>query len=128
MTGSSSNEIEGTISNEEGNDYDALVIVRGGGSKIEMKCFDSKSLCNKLLNCRLETFIGIGHKNDDVLCNYASNNYGITPTGVGNILARKVGNKFSSLFKYRELISKNKNILDYGDMLLGILESLCKIK
>ena len=44
--------------------YDAVLIMRGGGSSLDLACFDDYSLCLAVACCSLPVFTAIGHDRD----------------------------------------------------------------
>lgn len=46
------------------NDLDVLMIVRGGGSRTDLACFDAEEIANAIAQCPLPVITGIGHEID----------------------------------------------------------------
>ncbi len=44
--------------------YDAVLILRGGGSALDLACFDDYGLCFAIANCPVPVFTAIGHDRD----------------------------------------------------------------
>lgn len=44
--------------------YDAVLILRGGGSNLDLSCFDDYGLCFSIANCSVPVFTAIGHDRD----------------------------------------------------------------
>ena len=47
--------------------HDAVVIIRGGGSQIDLSCFDTYSLAVEVAKFPLPVITGIGHERDDTV-------------------------------------------------------------
>ena len=48
-------------------DFDIVVIIRGGGAVSELSCFDSYNLAYNIANFPLPVITGIGHERDDTV-------------------------------------------------------------
>lgn len=66
--------------------YDVVVIVRGGGSQIDLSCFDSYSLAVKVAKFPLPVITGIGHERDDTVCDIVAHKKMKTPTAVAGFI------------------------------------------
>ncbi len=44
--------------------YDAVLLMRGGGSALDLACFDDYGLCFAIANCPVPVFTAIGHDRD----------------------------------------------------------------
>ncbi|PHR46706.1 MAG: exodeoxyribonuclease VII large subunit [Fluviicola sp.] len=69
---------------EEANlyDADAIVVLRGGGSKMDLAIFDDYDLAAAICHSRLPVITGIGHETDKVVADMVANVFFITPTAV----------------------------------------------
>ncbi len=63
-------------------DFDAVVVVRGGGAKLDLAAFDEYELCAALAACPLPVFTGIGHDIDESLADKIAFQALKTPTAV----------------------------------------------
>lgn len=63
-------------------DFDAVVIIRGGGSQSDLGCFDSYHLCNNIAQFPLPVITGIGHDKDVSVADMVANRSLKTPTAV----------------------------------------------
>jgi len=66
--------------------YDAVVIIRGGGSQIDLSCFDSYNLAVEVAKCPLPIITGIGHERDDTVCDIVAHTRMKTPTAVAGFI------------------------------------------
>src|SRR4030042_2269851 len=66
--------------------YNAVVIVRGGGSQIDLSCFDSYGLAVEVAQFPLPVITGIGHERDDTIVDIAAHTKLKTPTAAAEFL------------------------------------------
>ena len=52
---------------EKQQDFDVVIIIRGGGSKLDLSAFDNYQVANAIANCPLPVITGIGHETDDTV-------------------------------------------------------------
>ena len=67
-------------------DFDAVVVVRGGGAKTDLAAFDDEALCRALAAARLPVLSGIGHETDDTVADRLVHRSLKTPTAVAAFL------------------------------------------
>ncbi len=60
--------------------YDALLIIRGGGSFEDLFCFNDENLVKTLYECKTYTVSGVGHEVDTTLCDLVCDHRAVTPT------------------------------------------------
>jgi exodeoxyribonuclease VII large subunit len=72
--------------NRRRNRYDAVVIVRGGGSQIDLSCFDTYALAVEVAKSSLPVITGIGHERDDTVTDIVAHTKLKTPTAVAEFL------------------------------------------
>lgn len=70
-------------------EFDAVVIIRGGGSKIDLGGFDSFNLGKAVATFPLPVLIGIGHEIDETILDQVAHTSLKTPTAVADFLIRK---------------------------------------
>ena len=66
--------------------YDCVVIIRGGGSKTDLACFDQLSICQHICQFPLPVITGIGHDRDESIADLVANTPLKTPTAVAQFL------------------------------------------
>lgn len=66
--------------------FDVLVIIRGGGSVIDLNCFDSYNLASEVARSPLPVITGIGHEKDDTVVDITAHTKMKTPTAVAEFL------------------------------------------
>lgn len=69
---------------KEANQYDAevIVIIRGGGSKMDLALFDDYEISKAICLSKLPVITGIGHETDEVVADLVARQKFITPTAV----------------------------------------------
>jgi len=76
--------------NENIDDYDVVVIIRGGGSSSDLSGFDSLSLAENVANFPLPVITGIGHERDDTVIDMVSHTRVKTPTAAAAFLIQNL--------------------------------------
>jgi len=66
--------------------FDAVVIIRGGGSQMDLSCFDSYDLAFHITQFPLPVLTGIGHEKDESITDLVANTKLKTPTAVAEFL------------------------------------------
>lgn len=64
--------------------YDAVVILRGGGSNSDLFCFDDYGLCKAIAGFPLPVFTAIGHERDYHVADMVANSFFKTPTALAD--------------------------------------------
>ncbi|MEO9967048.1 MAG: exodeoxyribonuclease VII large subunit [Reichenbachiella sp.] len=86
-------------------EYDAVVVIRGGGSKMDLDCFDDYELCAHLAQFPIPVITGIGHERDQSIADLVANTYLKTPTSVAEFLILSMLEFESSLNSVYESIT-----------------------
>jgi exodeoxyribonuclease VII large subunit len=66
--------------------FDAVVIIRGGGSAVDLSCFDGYLLASHIAKFPLPVLTGIGHEKDDTVVDLVAHTRMKTPTAVAEFL------------------------------------------
>lgn len=90
-------EICAALLEAETYDADAIVLIRGGGSKMDLNVFNDYQICSTIAKLRLPVLTGIGHETDEVVADLVANTRQITPTAVAKFLYVRVGTFRSDL-------------------------------
>lgn len=69
---------------ESGIDYDAVLILRGGGAKLDLACFDDYALAAVIAQYPLPVLTAIGHDQDYHVCDMVAYAYLKTPTALAD--------------------------------------------
>ncbi len=92
--------------------FDVLVIIRGGGSVIDLNCFDSYTLAAQVAKFPLPVITGIGHEKDDTVVDMTAHTKMKTPTAVAEFL-------ISGLRSFEENIIEMQNrVIKYTERLI----------
>lgn len=71
---------------ERGDEFDVAVIIRGGGSKMDLACFDSYDVATNIAQFPLPVITGIGHERDRSIADMVAHTSVKTPTAVAEFL------------------------------------------
>ena len=71
---------------ESGEMYDAVLILRGGGSKLDLACFDNYDLAAAVAQYPLPVLTAIGHDQDYHVCDMVAHEYVKTPTALADFI------------------------------------------
>ena len=66
--------------------YDLIVIIRGGGSKMDLDCFDDYQLGKTIAECTIPVLTGIGHERDETIADMVAHTKLKTPTAVAEFI------------------------------------------
>lgn len=87
MQGESAPEsiVDALESVEAAGGYDAVLILRGGGSNLDLACFDDYGLAFAIANCPLPVFTAIGHERDRHVADIVAHEAVKTPTALADL-------------------------------------------
>jgi len=71
---------------EQIDDFDLLVIIRGGGASLDLDCFDSYELSSHIAQFPIPVITGIGHERDETIADEVAHTKMKTPTAVAEFL------------------------------------------
>lgn len=77
--------------------FDVVVIIRGGGSQVDLSCFDSYLLASHVAQFPLPVLTGIGHEQDESIVDMVAHRALKTPTAVADFLIEVSGSFESQL-------------------------------
>ena len=77
------------IKKADASNLDAIVLVRGGGSPLDLDCFNSLDLAIAIGNCKTPVLTGIGHETDMCVSDIVAHQYFKTPTDVGDFIVER---------------------------------------
>lgn len=69
-----------------GKPFDAVLVLRGGGSDVDLACFDDYGLCRAIACCQLPVLTAVGHDRDFHVCDMVSFRNFRTPTALADEL------------------------------------------
>lgn len=71
---------------ESGEDYDAVLILRGGGAKLDLACYDDYSLASVIAQYPTPVLTAVGHDQDFHVCDMVAHGYVKTPTALADFI------------------------------------------
>lgn len=98
--------------------FDAVVIIRGGGSTSELNCFDSYLLAASCAQFPLPVITGIGHERDETVLDIVAHTRAKTPTAVAEFLIGNMGNSADNLVRVTDRIISGVDRRLQDDVLL----------
>ena len=72
--------------NESEEKYDVVMILRGGGAKLDLACFDDYDLAAVIAQYPLPVLTAIGHDQDYHVCDMVAHEYVKTPTALADFI------------------------------------------
>lgn len=82
---------------ERGDEFDAVVIIRGGGSTSDLGCFDNYRICAYIAQFPLPVITGIGHDKDVSVADMVAHTSLKTPTAVAGFLVNRAAEMHARL-------------------------------
>ena len=99
--------------------FDLVVIIRGGGSKIELGVFDNYNIAYYITQFPLPVLTGIGHERDTSICDIVAHTSLKTPTAVAEFIIEQSENYLNLIDSLsEEFNSEAKWILEQQQNLL----------
>lgn len=86
---------------------DVLVLLRGGGSREDLNCFDQIKVAEAILRSKIPIVTGIGHSIDRTLADLVADSHQITPTAAAESL-REIAPKHL----YRRILRKTSQTIE----------------
>ena len=83
-------QIVAAISALDARGLDVIAIVRGGGSKGDLACFDDERVARAIAQASTPVWTGIGHTGDESVADLVAHTRAITPTKLGEELVARV--------------------------------------
>ena len=107
-------------------DFDLLVLIRGGGSQVDLDCFDSYEVASEIARFPIPVVTGIGHQRDDTIADRMANTKIKTPTAVAEFLINGMMAFDEQLNLQFEQLKRNtsKHIENQKNQLFAMLKSL----
>lgn len=94
-------------------DLDVIVLIRGGGSKMDLDIFNNYEICREICLTQIPVLTGIGHETDQVVADRVAHQFFITPTAVAKHLYVQIGNFSYFLNKYFDQV-KTRSLEQLG--------------
>lgn len=104
-------EICSAIARAQDHDVDAIVLIRGGGSRLDLEIFNSYSIAVAIAECRIPVISGIGHESDETVADLVAHTRQKTPTAVAHFIIEINMNYESRMQWTFERIQKEAKLL-----------------
>ncbi|MEY3009836.1 MAG: exodeoxyribonuclease large subunit [Bacteroidota bacterium] len=79
---------------------DAIVVVRGGGSALDLDAFNDLDLCRTIALAQVPVLTGIGHETDLSVADLVAHRHFKTPTAVADFLVDRTGQEASLITEW----------------------------
>ncbi len=117
---------------EDLKNWDIVAIIRGGGSQIDLGCFDTYQLANNIAQFPIPILTGIGHEKDYSIADMVAHTRLKTPTAVAEFLINRFNNAENWLVEVKEnfgdaisnIVNRNNQFIQ--KIQLGIAPQLLK--
>ncbi|MEM6321430.1 MAG: exodeoxyribonuclease VII large subunit [Bacteroidota bacterium] len=108
--------------------YDAVVLIRGGGSKLDLAAFDNLAIGEMIAQFPLPVLVGIGHEIDETILDQVAHTSLKTPTAVADFLINRLLHFESSILEAqnyirnvaRSILQEEKGQLAYCQKMLQV--------
>lgn len=112
---------------DSGKDYDAVLILRGGGSKLDLSCYDDYGMAAVIAQYPLSVLTAIGHDQDFHVCDMVAHEYVKTPTALADFLLEMYEDEDAALTAFQTRIKLAiVNRLSFMESAVDRLESRIK--
>ena len=104
-------------------DFDVIILARGGGSIEDLWCFNMESVAREISKSQLPIISAIGHETDFTICDFVSDLRAPTPSAAAEIISESYVEKLSELTEISNLIGAYfENILSKYENKLKIIQ------
>lgn len=112
----------------EADNWDGVVIIRGGGASLDLQCFEDYDLAAAVAQFPLPVMIGIGHERDITVLDYVANRRVKTPTAAaewfikrGESLLNRLNSIGSALLqRASDIMAAEKEQLSYFEGVISV--------
>ena len=111
------------------NKFELIVLIRGGGSQLDLECFNDYNLCAHLAQTPLPVITGIGHERDDTIADMVAYAKQKTPTAVAEFILQGFMAFEAQIEDYAIKISRTTtNIMQQGSLKIEAFENGLALK
>jgi len=109
--------------NDSYKEYDCVVVIRGGGSKLDLSGFDNFNIAAHIAKCKLPVITGIGHEIDQTVSDLTANLSLKTPTAVAGYLVEQNLHYETTIIELAQQINGHiQNIFDEDSLRLDNIQ------
>ncbi len=113
--------------NRRKEDFDAVIIIRGGGARLDLAAFDNLALAMAVAQCALPVITGIGHDIDESVLDKVAHLALKTPTAVADFLIQKTLTFESQLLDLGyQLGTLSRDLLNSNQLQIALLQERFK--
>ena len=110
------------------NSYDAILILRGGGSELDLSCFDDYNLAVAIALCPVPVITAIGHERDVHIADLVANTSVKTPTALADLFLQSFRGQDAILDRlYQRVQDSIQRLLGREEMKLKTAEGHLKL-
>lgn len=95
--------------------FDLVILIRGGGAKTDLDCFDDYELCSHIAQFPLPIVTGIGHERDSTIADLVANTKMKTPTAVAEFIITGMANYEAEVNQQYEQIANLAKTLIHSE-------------
>ncbi|MBI2327461.1 exodeoxyribonuclease VII large subunit [Candidatus Curtissbacteria bacterium] len=101
------NQIVKAIQKAEKGGFDAIVLVRGGGSLEDLAAFNDEKVAHSIFHAKTTIVVGVGHEKDVTIAQLVADIAASTPTDAAKIITADFLSLEEKLTAYRDLLEKS---------------------
>ncbi|MEF3254804.1 MAG: exodeoxyribonuclease VII large subunit [Deferribacterales bacterium] len=87
------------------NDYDIVILMRGGGSLEDLAIFNDEQIARALANVKKPTITAIGHERDTTIVDFIADLRAPTPTAAANLIVERYANLINIIDNNRKKLT-----------------------
>ncbi|MCS7004715.1 MAG: exodeoxyribonuclease VII large subunit [Cytophagales bacterium] len=91
--------------------HDVVVVIRGGGSALDLQVFNEYEVAQAIALCRLPVLTGIGHHRDQTAADLTAYQSFKTPTAVADFLLERLVSFHQTVLQLRQQIEQSAHML-----------------
>lgn len=114
-------QIAAAVAALDAHGVDLICVVRGGGSKGDLACFDDERVARAIASSSTPVFTGIGHTGDESVADLVAHTRAITPTKLGEEVVGLVSRWYAANVQEpsRRLLEYSNDVVNEATAYLG---------
>lgn len=118
-------DIVSSIELADKNNFDIIIIGRGGGSSDDLSAFDSEEVVKAIYDCKTPVISAVGHEINKTFSDFVADKYASTPTGACEIAVPNYIEILSNInFVYKNIIDSVKHKIISTELKVSNLKNL----